>query len=289
MLINEAGKMTGLTKKAIEYYAEQGLVSPGISENGYRNFSQRDIEDLKKIAVYRRLDLSVEEIKAVLADQSRDALKKLSLQRDMKLQQQEAKGKLLERLAEGGDFDELDRSLQAIEQKASIIDRLLMAFPGYYGRFVCLHFSSFLKEPIITQSQRDAYEEIIAFLDNTPRLEIPEALQDFLIEGTEHMTTEAINEMMDNTKKSIENPEAFLSENKELLQQYLKYRLSEEYLNSPAHKLHSLLKSFNSTSGYYDVFIPAMRRLSPAYEDYSRQMAIANEKLLADFPEIAKL
>lgn len=38
MLISEAAAKTGLTKKAIEYYEEQGLICPKISENGYRNF-----------------------------------------------------------------------------------------------------------------------------------------------------------------------------------------------------------------------------------------------------------
>lgn len=30
MLINEVSKITGLTKKAIKYYTEQGLISPSI-------------------------------------------------------------------------------------------------------------------------------------------------------------------------------------------------------------------------------------------------------------------
>ena len=37
MLINEVCKKCSLTKKAIEYYIEQGLVIPAIQENGYRS------------------------------------------------------------------------------------------------------------------------------------------------------------------------------------------------------------------------------------------------------------
>jgi DNA-binding transcriptional MerR regulator len=43
MLINEVCKRCGLTKKAIEYYEEQGLTRPQIMENGYRVFSEDDV------------------------------------------------------------------------------------------------------------------------------------------------------------------------------------------------------------------------------------------------------
>lgn len=38
MLINETAKFCNLTKKAVEYYTEQGMVNPAILENGYRDF-----------------------------------------------------------------------------------------------------------------------------------------------------------------------------------------------------------------------------------------------------------
>ena len=36
MLINEVSKITGLTKKAIQYYIERELISPSILENGLK-------------------------------------------------------------------------------------------------------------------------------------------------------------------------------------------------------------------------------------------------------------
>lgn len=59
MLINEVRKRCGLTKKAIEYYEEQGLTCPQIMENGYRVFSEDDVIRLNKIAVLRGLGISV--------------------------------------------------------------------------------------------------------------------------------------------------------------------------------------------------------------------------------------
>ena len=59
MLINEVCKRCGLTKKAIEYYEEQGLTRPQIMGNGYRVFSEDDVIRLNKITVLRGLGISV--------------------------------------------------------------------------------------------------------------------------------------------------------------------------------------------------------------------------------------
>lgn len=91
MLINETSKITNLTKKAIEYYVEQGLVSPVVLDNGYRDFRQEDLEALKKISVLRRLGLSVEEIKAVLRNEAEGGLERIAVQRELRLQREEAK------------------------------------------------------------------------------------------------------------------------------------------------------------------------------------------------------
>ena len=52
MLINEVAKLCNLTKKAVEYYTEQKLICPSILENGYRDFSKKDVEILKHYQKY---------------------------------------------------------------------------------------------------------------------------------------------------------------------------------------------------------------------------------------------
>ena len=74
MLINEVCKECNLTKKAVEYYAEQGLIQPRITENGYRQFSETDALMLKRIAVLRGLGFSVPEIRTILENDSRTAI-----------------------------------------------------------------------------------------------------------------------------------------------------------------------------------------------------------------------
>lgn len=289
LLISEASKITDLTKKAIEYYTEQDLISPAILENGYRDFRENDVEKLKKISVLRKLGISTGEIKEVLADKTGGMLQKLSVQKELNVQREQAKKSILDKLSCGKSYAEINRELKAIEQGTTITEKLLLAFPGYYGRFICLHFAQFLNEPITTSQQKSAYQEIIAFMDSTPSLRFPQDLQDYLVEATKHISAENVTEMIAKTKKSIENPDKFLSENKEMLEQYLAFKQSEEYKNSPVYKIQSLLKKFHSTSGYYDVFIPAMKRLSPSYAEYYRQLEVADKKLLQRYPDIARL
>lgn len=288
MLIHEVSRTTGVTKKAIEYYCEQGLICPAILENGYRDFGQNEVERLGQISVLRKLGISGEEIKTVLSDESGNALQRLSVQKELSLKREQAKKTLLEQLSSGKSYAEISAELQTIETSKTITEKLLEAFPGYYGRFICLHFARFLNEPIKTEKQQAAYEKILAFLDNLPPLDLPEDLLEYLSESTRQIGTQQINTMIQSTQKSIENPDEFLSENKEFLEQYLAYKQSEEYQNSPAYKMMALLKTFNSTSGYYDVFLPALKELSSSYAQYYRQLEIANETILSRYPEIEK-
>lgn len=288
MLIHEVSRTTGVTKKAIEYYCEQGLICPTILENGYRDFGQNEVERLGQISVLRKLGISGEEIKTVLSDESGNALQRLSVQKELSLKREQAKKALLEQLSSGKSYAEISAELQTSETGKTITEKLLEAFPGYYGRFICLHFARFLNEPIKTEKQQAAYEKILAFLDNLPPLDLPEDLLEYLSENTRQIGTQQINTMIQSTQKSIENPDEFLSENKEFLEQYLAYKQSEEYQNSPAYKMMALLKTFNSTSGYYDVFLPALKELSSSYAQYYRQLEIANETILSRYPEIEK-
>ena len=64
MRIKEAEQRTGLTAKAIRLYESKGLLKPAReTENDYRDYTEEDVARLKTIAILRKLDLSVAEIK----------------------------------------------------------------------------------------------------------------------------------------------------------------------------------------------------------------------------------
>ena len=56
MLRSEIQKETGLTRKAIEYYEDKRLIHPQKSDNGYRDYSTKDLEILKKESILENWD-----------------------------------------------------------------------------------------------------------------------------------------------------------------------------------------------------------------------------------------
>ncbi len=67
MRINEAAQKTGITAKNIRFYEAEGLLAPGReSGNGYRSYTDADLERLRRIRLLRLLDVPLPEIRAVL-------------------------------------------------------------------------------------------------------------------------------------------------------------------------------------------------------------------------------
>lgn len=68
MKIQALAQRTGINTKTIRYYEETGLLPPPArGENNYRHYDERDVERLRLVAGARRLDLSLEEIREILA------------------------------------------------------------------------------------------------------------------------------------------------------------------------------------------------------------------------------
>ena len=275
MLINEVCKQSGLTKKAVAYYVEQGLICPASAENGYRIFSEDDAARLSKVAMLRELGLSVTEIKTVLAENCFSRMQDIYEKKALELAEMQTKQQLLRKLMETQDGAYIREQLTQLERKQLILTRLLERFPGYYGKFICLHFAPYLNEPITTQEQQDAFETILAFLDRV-NITIPEDLQDYLEEATNAMDTAMMEKINDNMAAALQNPAQYLEEHKDMLQQYEAVKASAAYKSTPAYKLQALLAQLNQENGYNDIFIPAMRRLSNSYRTYFEKLATAN-------------
>lgn len=63
MKINKVEELVGITKKNIRFYEEKGLLTPERnSDNGYRDYSETDVEVLQKIKLLRQLSVPIEEI-----------------------------------------------------------------------------------------------------------------------------------------------------------------------------------------------------------------------------------
>ena len=291
MLINEVCKKCSLTKKAVEYYIGQGLVVPTIQENGYRSFSEEDAERLKKISVLRNLGLSVADIGAALSDRNESLLKEISRRKKMEITALQEKQRLLQELADKHDWEHVRDKLQQLEKRQSILERLQNVFPGYYGRYACTHFAPYLNEPIVTDEQQEAFNTIIEFLDNTD-FNLPDDLQKYLDEVLSEAATRCeggidgfAEKVSVSMREAVQDPEKFLEENREIIENYQAYKKSDEYKASPACRLEESLRQFGKLSGYNDIFIPAMCRLSQSYREYQEKSKKADEKLMQEYPQ----
>jgi len=66
MKIQQVEELVSISKKNIRFYEEQGLLSPGRAENGYREYGREDVLRLKQIKLLRKLAVPIEDIRAVL-------------------------------------------------------------------------------------------------------------------------------------------------------------------------------------------------------------------------------
>ncbi|HLG76780.1 MAG TPA: MerR family transcriptional regulator [Ktedonobacteraceae bacterium] len=80
--IGEVAKLTGLSIRTLRYYEEIKLISAAQrSESGQRLYSQDDLQRLQQIVALRQLGCSLDEIVAVLFDQSPLCVMETQLQR----------------------------------------------------------------------------------------------------------------------------------------------------------------------------------------------------------------
>ena len=70
MTIKEIENLSGMTRANIRFYETEGLLRPARNSNGYRNYSEEDLNTLQKIRLLRTLHLSLEDIRSVSLGQS---------------------------------------------------------------------------------------------------------------------------------------------------------------------------------------------------------------------------
>lgn len=68
MTIKEVEMRTGLPRSNIRFYEKEKLIEPSRNEsNGYRDYSENDVENIKKIAYLRTLGISIEDIRNIIS------------------------------------------------------------------------------------------------------------------------------------------------------------------------------------------------------------------------------
>lgn len=73
--VNKLALLSGVSKRTLRYYDEIGLLKPArINSSGYRIYGRDEINRLQQILFFRTLEVSLEEIKAIITSPHYDAV-----------------------------------------------------------------------------------------------------------------------------------------------------------------------------------------------------------------------
>lgn len=278
MLRNEIEKRLNITRKAIEYYEEKGLINPLRDDNSYRNYSDKDFERLKLINLYRKLDLNVDEIKNLI-DGNSDAVFSIIRDREIKNDISNKKNIILNKLVNGGNINEIEEELNVLNNNESIYNKLLTAFPGYLGQCFFIAYRPFLNEKL-DDDNKIYFDEFIKYLDSLDSLILSEEEKEFIEKNSSNYNIQVLDEINTNKINAINNIDTWLKENNDLIEEYEKFKNSEEYKNSLLNSINEKVRKFMVENNYYEIAIPLIRKFSKSYDEYYKKVELANLKYL---------
>lgn len=272
MLLNDVVKEVGMTKRAIKYYEEEGLLSVRKDENGYRNYSSEDIEILKKISVYRKLGIGIKEIRLLLESDDRNVLERVYNEKLQEKMLQEEELDALKKYIDGGDVDTANEILdyQTVE------DAIASLLPGKeWGVYLQAHFKPFLDVKIRTREQKKALHNILEYCDNTT-LKIP-----FMM----NLGVKLVGDVIHETRSADEMIAHYRDMTDEAYQKLKEQTLRGAKMKAGIMKYHpamiaqrKMMKELQN-KGYNDIFIPNFAVLSPKYGEYKQVLDQVNDRL----------
>jgi DNA-binding transcriptional MerR regulator len=196
MRIGDVIQETGLTRKALYYYEEKGLVSPiHDGENNYRDYGEHDVRKLQTIAVLRQLGLPMSSIRTALdsGSETRKILADHISDMDRRIADLENRRQLVETCLES-ESESLHGMLHSISKTLDLDARgresymrlqIFKLFPGPFGKILHALFSPFLHGSLDTPEKVKAWFELIQKLDELDPIDIPADVQNALsLQGT---------------------------------------------------------------------------------------------------------
>lgn len=278
MLRNEVQDKTNLSRKAIEYYEEKGLVHPKKLENGYRDYSNGDVEVLKKISLLRNLGLSISEI-ALYLDSKEEVLASILRRKEHELDICEKRKNVLNLIVKGESIDLINEELAIIDAQETIYDKLIRIFPGYFGQLIFSSYKIFLNESL-DKDEEAAFNEYIKFLDSLPNFDLSKQEKDYIETISSSFDMKTLDDVNKGKLLAVENAETWLEDNKDYIEVYKEYKNTDEYKNSLIKLIQDKLKKFMQENNYYEKAIPLIRKFSKSYDAYYEKLLKANEEYL---------
>ena len=272
MLLNEIVKEVGMTKRAIKYYEEKGLLTVNKDNNGYRNYSNQDVDTLKKISVYRKLGMGIKDIQKLLKTDNKSILLHIYQEKlqDHVLQYSELKA--LKQFIDDGNADK-DNELLDYQTVENAIESLL---PGKeWANYFKSHFKPFLNIKLITPEQKQALQNILEYCDKTT-LKIPFMMQiGMKIANKVSQESKSADEMIAYYRDMNENEYNKLKE-----RVYAGVKMKTGIMKyHPSFIAQRKMQKELQNKGYNDIFLPNLMVLSPKYAEYKKSLDALNNRI----------
>lgn len=272
MLLNEIAMEVGMTKRAVKYYEEKGLLSVKKDSNGYRNYSVQDVETLKKISVYRKLGIGIKDIQSLLESDDKGILFRIYQEKMQEKVLQESELEALKQFIENGNADQANERLdyQTVE---NAIESLL---PGKeWGYYLKSHFKPFLNVRLRTPEQKQALRNILEYCDETT-LKVPFIMRlGVKIAGgimrEKRTADEMIARYRDMSESEYEKLKEAVWKGAKMKTGIMKYH--------PAFIAQRKMQKEFRDKGYNDIFLPNLTILSPKYAEYKKSLDEVNDRM----------
>lgn len=272
MLLNEIINEVGMTKRAVKYYEEKGLLTVDKDSNGYRNYSEQDVKILKRISVYRKLGIGIKDIQSLLKNGNKDILFRVYQE---KLKEKTLQDAELEALKQFIDDENADKA-NALLDYQTVENAIESLLPGKeWGNYFKGHFKPFLNVRLRTPEQKQALHNILEYCDETT-LKIP-----FIMRIGVKMAGSIIRET-----RSADEMTAYYRDMSESEYESLKERVRKgAKIKTGIMRYHpvfaaqrKMMKELQD-KGYNDIFIPNLMLLSPQYAEYKKALDKVNDRI----------
>ncbi|MCB2357246.1 MerR family transcriptional regulator [Clostridium estertheticum] len=278
MNIKTASEKTGLTKKAIKYYENEGLITPSKKcENNYREYSNDDIVKLNLIGALRALDITIIDIKDVvmgvksLPETLIDTVKKIDesinyLGKSKLIIASLIEKNLIDYRTSGEQIRKLRETLElSIDDKKDFISNtLLRLFPGNFGQLFVGMYDPFLSVTIDNDEKKKIWLKLVDFLDSAD--EVDENC--FLIAGINNSNNDKLSEFKKMMGTQHEN--------------MLSY--DENIKNKMVNQQIGFVKSLKENQEVKDNFTKVIERskqlmkiIAPIQKEFEEYLCILNE------------
>ena len=275
MLLNEIIKEVGMTKRAVKYYEEKGLLIVNKDNNGYRNYTKQDVDTLKKISVYRKLGIGIKDIQKLLKTDNKSILLHIYQEKLQEHVLQDYELKALKQFIDDGNADKANELLdyQTVE---NAIESLL---PGKeWANYFKSHFKPFLNIRLTTPEQKQALQNILEYCDKTT-LKIPFMMEiGMKIANTISQESRTADEMIAYYRDMNENEYSKLKE-----KVYAGVKMKTGMMKyHPSFISQRKMQKELQNKGYNDIFLPNLMVLSPKYAEYKKSLDALNNRICSE-------